>query len=121
MERKSYWIQALIRKDILKVFDADKTTCKATRKNEGVVKQSLRKEKGGALKREILCPGGYVSKDQFVSSLLEQLPNTFGKEIESEKYVGGTVFIEEASGFFSVHNQVSLGAPETLCAKHTYE
>lgn len=62
------WIQNMIRKDILKVYDADKTAltskdaicfCQAcnlanvTRKNEGVVKQSIKKEKDGALKCDI--------------------------------------------------------------------
>ncbi|GFH61161.1 hypothetical protein CTEN210_17637 [Chaetoceros tenuissimus] len=95
------WIQNMIRKDILKVYDADKTAltskdaicfcqasnlAKATRKNEGVVKQSIRKEKDGALKREILRPGACVSTDQFVSSL-----------------------------------PVSLGAAETIRSKHAFE
>ena len=119
----------MIRKDILKVYDADKSTLtsrdaicfcqacnlsKATRRNEGVMKQSVKKEKDGALKRDILRPGGCVSTDQFVSSLPGRLPNTYGKEKDSEKYVGGTIFIDKATGFFGVFNQVSLGASETI-------
>jgi len=35
--------------------------------------------------------------------------------------MGGTVFIDEASGFFTVELQVSLGAAETICAKNKME
>ena len=54
-------------------------------------------------------------------SLPGRLPNTYGREKVSEKYVGGTIFIDEASGYFSVHNQVSLNAEETIRSKHSFE
>lgn len=47
------------------------------------------------------------------SSTPGRLPNTYGKETLSEKFVGGTVFIDEASELIFVKNQVRLGATET--------
>jgi hypothetical protein len=44
-----------------------------------------------------------------------------GKEPDSQKYTGGTIFIDHASGFIFVVSQVSLGAAETVCAKHAFE
>jgi hypothetical protein len=65
--------------------------------------------------------GGKVSTDQFVSSLPGRLPNTFRKEKEHKRYSGGTIFIDEASEYFYIQNQVSLGASETIRAKTSFE
>ena len=56
-----------------------------------------------------------------MSSLKGRLPHTYGKEIEAEKYCGGTIFIDEATDYIFVENQVSLGAAETLIGKHKME
>ena len=74
-----------------------------------------------SLQRNSLHPGAVVSTDQFVSSLLGRLPHMFGKESDKEKFCGGTVFVDEASEFVSVTNQVSLNASETLLAKGKFE
>ena len=127
------WIQRLITKKILHTTVANVTSknaqcpcmacqlAKQTRRPEGTTKQSIRPEKDGGLKKGHLRPGSMVSTDQFVSSLPGRLPNTYGRERESDKYVGGTVFVDEASGYFSIHNQVSLGAASTVQAKHSFE
>ena len=94
---------------------------KQTRKSEGTSTKKIKADKDGALKKNILRPGAMVSSDQFVSSVPGRLPNTYGREKESEKYVGGTIFIDEASGYFGLYNQVSLGATETIKAKHSFE
>ena len=127
------WIQRLITKKVLSVTENNVTSknaicncmactlAKQTRRPEGTVKQTIRDEKDGNLKKGILRPGSMISSDQFVSSLPGRLPNTYGREKDSEKYVGGTIFIDEASGYFSVHNQVSLNAEETIRSKHSFE
>ena len=127
------WIQSLIAKKIITVTEKHATSknaickcmacqlAKQTRRPEGTVVHKLRKDKDGNLKKDNLRPGSMVSSDQFVSSLPGRLPNTYGKEKESEKYVGGTIFIDEASEYFWVHNQVSLNAAETLIGKHEFE
>ena len=50
-----------------------------------------------------------------------RLPNTYGKDRESKKYVGGTLFTDKASGYTFIKNQVSLGAAETIRAMHEFE
>ena len=127
------WIQTLIRKGIIKSNDprvhkveaqcqcAACNFSKQTRRPEGTVKQTIRVEKDGNLKKNHLRPGGLVSTDQFVSSVPGRLPHTFGKEKSHEKYTGGTIFVDEASGLMYVQNQVSLGAAETIKAKHNFE
>ena len=125
-------IQRLISKKILNVMDSEKVTsknalckcmacqlAKQTKSPDGVKKMTINKT--GSLIKDNLRPGGMVSTDQFVSKLPGRLPNTYGKESDIEKYIGGTVFIDEASGYFSVHNQVSLGAQETVRAKNSFE
>ena len=125
------WIRYLIRQGIILVRNkhASNAHClcsacqlaKQTRKNEGAVHEKLRPNKDGALKKGLLAVGGRVSTDQFVSSVPGRLPHTFGKEKKHEQFTGGTVFIDEASAFFFVQNQVSLGAAETLRAKTRFE
>ena len=127
------WIQGLIRKGILIASDprtskpeaicqcAACNFAKQTRKSEGTMRQTIRKEKDGNPKKNQLRVGGMVSSDQYVSSIPGRLPNTYGKEKDHEKYVGGTIFVEEASGYMFIQNQVSLGAAETIRAKHSFE
>jgi hypothetical protein len=127
------WIQGLIRKGILKCSDprtskpeaicqcAACNFAKQTKRPEGTVKHSIRREKDGNLKKNQLRVGGMVSTDQYVSSVPGRLPHTYGKEKVHEQYVGGTIFVDEASGYMYIQNQVSLGASETIRAKHTFE
>ena len=77
--------------------------------------------KRDSLKRGHLRPGASVSTDQFVSSIRGRLPHTAGKEKEKERYSGGTVYVDEASGFIKIVNQVSLRAEETITGKHSFE
>ena len=94
---------------------------KRTRQPEGVVNKIIKPEKDGGLKKENLAPGTMVSSDQFVSSLPGRLPNTYGCKYKSNWYNGRTIFIDDASGFIALECQVSLGAAETLRAKHKFE
>ena len=75
------WIQGLIRKGIIKCSDPSTSkpealcqcaACnfsKQTRKSEGTVKQTIRLEKDGKLKKNQLRVGGMVSTDQYVLSV----------------------------------------------------
>ena len=87
----------------------------------GQFKKRIRKHKDGALKKNLLAIGGRVSTDQFVSSLPGRLAHTFGKEKAEQQFSGGTIFIDEASEYIHVENQVSLGAPETVRSKNRFE
>ena len=81
----------------------------------------VRPEKDRALKKDNLRPGSMVSTDQYVSSVKGRLPHTAGKEKGKECYSGGTVYVDDASGFIFVQNQVSLKADKTLRGKHSFE
>lgn len=74
-------------------------------------------EKEMALKRSNLEPGDMVSIDQYVSTVPGRLPKTKGKEPKSKKYTGGTLFVDHATGYIYLHNQVSLKVGETLQGK----
>ena len=74
-----------------------------------------------AIKRGDHKPGDCVSMDQYVCKVPGRLPHTFGKERSENKYSGGTVFIDHASGYVYLHNQVSLRVGETLQGKHKFE
>ena len=127
------WIQSLIRKGVLKSNDPNITSAsaicecaacnfaKAKRKNKGTVRQEIRKEKDGGLKKNILRVGAMISSDQYICSTPGRLPQTYGKESESSKYIGGTIFIDEASGKVFLENQVSTNATETIKAKNKFE
>jgi hypothetical protein len=62
-----------------------------------------------------------VSTDQYVSKVTGQLPHMRGKESEQEQYIGGMIYVDEASGFIYAKHQVSLGANETVRGKHLFE
>jgi hypothetical protein len=83
--------------------------------------QTIRPEKDGVLKTGHLKPGEMVSTDQYVSKQLGRLPHTRGKESANEKYQGGTIFVDEASGFIFIQHQVGLTASETIRSKHLFE
>ncbi|KAG7370589.1 reverse transcriptase RNA-dependent DNA polymerase [Nitzschia inconspicua] len=67
-----------------------------------------------------LLPGECVS-DQYVSSVPGRLPNTAGKEPSKDKYHGGTIFVDHATSFLYLVNQVSLRSGETINSKVAFE
>jgi hypothetical protein len=73
------------------------------------------------IRKENLQPGDCISVDQYVSALLGWLPHTKGKESKNSQYNGGTLFVDHASGYIFLRNQVSLTAGETLRAKKAFE
>ena len=125
------WIRFLIRQQIVPVRGQNVSiaTClcqacqlsKQTRRTEGAVNKKIRIEKDGALKKNLTAVGGRVSTDQFVSSLPGRLAHTYGKESAERQFSGGTIFIDEASEYIHIENQVSLGAPETVRSKLRFE
>ncbi|KAL7561485.1 hypothetical protein ACA910_010996 [Epithemia clementina (nom. ined.)] len=68
-----------------------------------------------------LKPGDCVSMDQYQTPIPGHLPNTYGKELKSEQYNGGTLFVDHASRvIFNVH-QVSLRVGKTMQALQRFE
>ena len=68
-----------------------------------------------------LEPGELIGCDHYESSLKGRLENTYGKEKENEKYIGGTIFCDVASGLVHTEHQISLRVGDTLRAKNTFE
>ena len=77
--------------------------------------------KQGVLKKEDLFPGQRVSIDHFVCSTKGRLYESHGQTKETEKYAGGMIFVDHASGFVHIEFVVSLTATETIAAKQRYE
>lgn len=74
-------------------------------------------EKAGILSANRYQPGDLVSMDQFVSGTPGRLFSGYGREPQHNRFQGGTIFNDAASGAIWVEHQVSLGAGETICAK----
>jgi hypothetical protein len=94
---------------------------KQTRQNPKVKIGSPIPEKEMSLKHGDIMPGDMVSIDQYVSTMPGRLPKTFGKEPKKDKYTGGTLFVDHASGYIYLRHQVSLRVGETLKVKHAFE
>ena len=73
------------------------------------------------IRRDDLKPGQKVSCDQYISKTPGRLSTTYGKERPTQQYNGGTIFVDHASGYIFIRNQVSLGIGETLQSKNTFE
>ena len=56
-----------------------------------------------------------------VPFLVARLPDTKGKEPKQNKYCGGTIFVDGASGFIFVSHQITLNAGETVRSKRAWE
>ena len=88
--------------------------------SRATVKQQ-RPDQTGVLKQEQLEPGDCVAVDQFVVRQGGRLFTTSGREREEDRFKGGTIFVDMATGKMFVKFQVSLGTQETLLAKACFE
>ena len=68
-----------------------------------------------------LEPGEGTAVDQFEVVKKGRLFSTRGRERSSDQYVGGTLFVDIASGRVRCYYQQSLGADETVQSKLKYE
>jgi hypothetical protein len=94
---------------------------KQSRRGAGSSTEFKLEERDMILKRDTTEPGDCVSMDQYVSTVLGRLPNTKGKEKKDEKFNGGTIFVDHATGYVYLTYQVSLRAGETINAKTSFE
>ena len=94
---------------------------KQSRRGAGSSTEFKLEDRDMILKRDTTEPGDCVSIDQYVSTVLGRLPNTKGKEKKDEKYNGGTIFVDHATGYVHLTHQVSLRAGETVKAKTNFE
>lgn len=94
---------------------------RAKRRNPNVVKQEAIKAKEAILAWDKYEAGDFVSMDQFVVKTPGRLLEGFGREGANNRYHGGTIFNDAATGILWIENQVSLGAGETIMAKEAFE
>ena len=94
---------------------------KARRRPDEVHLDRVRSDRDGGLKKEVLRVGSKVATDQFVSSVKERRFDSKGKESDSQKFVGGTIFVDISSGFIQAYPQTSLCASETVLRKKRFE
>jgi hypothetical protein len=87
----------------------------------GATKQLAVEEKAGILSANQYQVGDLVSMDQFVSGTPGKLFTGYGCEPQHNRFHGGTIFNDAASGAIWVEHQVSLGVGETICAKEQFE
>ena len=73
------------------------------------------------LKKDNLLPVQMVSADHYISRAQGRLYHTKGKSDQSEMFSRGCVFIDHASSYVRIKNQVAINATETVKAKLTFE
>jgi Integrase core domain. len=73
------------------------------------------------LLRNHLSPGSCVSCDHYVVDHRGRLYQTAGRERETDRYCGGTLFVDHASRKVFLHHQSSLRAADTLIGKRILE
>ena len=78
-------------------------------------------EKEGALSRNKLEVGDFVSTDQFVCKNPGRLPTGYGRESRDRRFQGGTIYNDATSSLIWVGNHVSLGSNETVMGKARFE
>ena len=94
---------------------------KARRKASGAKHVTVDPEIEDILRSNDMDPGSVVSVDQYESSVRGRLPSSRGREAMSQRYVGGTLFYDHASGKIFVRHQKSLSAYDMINAKRSVE
>ena len=62
-----------------------------------------------------------MSTDQFVVKTPGRISSEFGRERQNNRFHGGTIYNDAASGLIWGENQVSLGANRTIIGKARFE
>ena len=75
----------------------------------------------GILKKDKLYPGDLVFTDQYESRVEGRHFNAQGASLSQQKFCGGTIFCDAASGRLFVQHQVGLTGEETIQAKLAFE
>lgn len=65
--------------------------------------------------------GDFVLADQFVANTLGHVLSGFDRGDAHDKFEGGAIFQDAATGIIWVEYQLSLGAGETILAKDQFE
>ena len=79
------------------------------------IKKNPMKEK--ETKKDNLLPGQMVYTDHYISWVPGRLYHKKGESDPSDMFSGGCVFIDHASGYVRIKNQVAINAAETVKKK----
>ena len=79
------------------------------------------RDQAGATSKTAHLSGQLVAVDHFVSSTRGRRFNTKGKEAEKDRYLGGAIFVDLATGYLFIEFQTNLTTHETLLAKEKFE
>ena len=82
---------------------------------------SLNVDHNDVIKNKHFLPGYFVSIHQQEHRVKGRLPNSRGKEDPEKMHSGGTVFVGHVSGVIKIHQQVSLGASDTMRSEELHE
>jgi hypothetical protein len=93
----------------------------AHRRGPATIKTSKIQTKELSLKTNNLSPGDCVSIDHYDCPERGRLLRTYGKEAYQDKYCGGLILADHASGYLQAHHQVSLGSSDTIQSKRLFE
>ena len=94
---------------------------KAHRRSNEAKHSTMDKDHEGSLTTSRLQPGDQIHVDNYESSVRGRRTHTYGKERHHERYCGGTIFYDAASGLVKVYHQTSLDADSTLVSKRLFE
>ena len=75
----------------------------------------------GALKEGQLKPGDKAFTDQLESRVRGWLLHTAGREQESDRFCGSSMFVDAASGYVHIEHQVTVNATNSINAKSAFE
>jgi hypothetical protein len=110
-----------------KAKSCDKPLCEACllgkqhRRTAGSSTIRPKPEREAAIRRENLSPGECISLDQYESTVRGRLPHTYGRESQIQRYVGGTIGVDHATGYVFLRNQSTLKAGDTVRSVHEFE
>jgi hypothetical protein len=97
------------------------TYAKQVRRPTGSTRTEARPEAVGGITHDHLEPGDEIAVDQFEVTKRGRLFKSGGREKDPDKFCGGTLFVDVATGFTKVYFQVSLGASDTIRSKLDFE
>ena len=78
------------------------------KRSPGVANKNAVPEKKWILDRDKYEVRDFMSTDQFVVKTPERLPSVFGRERHNNRFQGGTIYNDAASGLIWVENQVNI-------------
>ena len=109
------------------IFKAQAPLCatcqyaKQVRKPTGTTRTEVRAKKELALKENVTEPGQLTAVDQFEVMKKGRLFKSRGREKSHARYVGGTLFVDVATGRVRCYFQPSLDGAHTVQSKIQYE